>query len=82
MISKKLREAVKLSPMKSYQIAHAANLHPSTLSRIVCGIERVRNGDPRVLQVGNVLGLRPEECFQSESKRPAEPAGLLTGTAG
>lgn len=55
MVSKELQAAVKLSDMKSYEIAHAANLHPSTLSRIVCGIEKVKNGDRRVLKVAAVL---------------------------
>jgi len=66
MISGKLKEAVKLSSMKSYEIAHAANLHPSTLSRIMCGIERVKDGDPRVLRVCQVLGLKPEDCLEGE----------------
>ena len=66
MISRKLREAVILSEMKSYQIAHAANLHPSTLSRIICGIEKVKKGDPRVISIGRVLGIPAEDCFQNK----------------
>lgn len=63
MVSQKLKRAVKLSTLKSYQIAHLANLHPSTLSRIICGIEIVKDGDPRVLAIGKVLGLTKQECF-------------------
>ena len=68
MITKKLRDAVKLSEKKSYEIAHKAGLHPSTLSRIICGIERVKSGDLRVIQIGRVLGLSEKECFAKSDK--------------
>jgi len=62
-ISKDFVVAVKLSDKKGYQIAHEAGLHPATLSKLVCGIEKVRPGDSRVLAVARVLGLRGEDCF-------------------
>ena len=65
MISRKFIEVVKLSTLKSYQIAQKAGIHPSTLSRIVCGIEKVEENDERVLKVASVLKLRPEECFEN-----------------
>jgi hypothetical protein len=64
MISKKLVEAVKLSDWRAYRIAHKAGLHPSTLSRILNGIEEVEFGDPRILRLAKVLGLNPDECFE------------------
>jgi len=64
MISRKLRETIKLSNMKAYEIAHQAQIHPSTLSRILNGIENVRFGDSRVLRIAKVLGLKPYECFE------------------
>jgi transcriptional regulator with XRE-family HTH domain len=64
MISRRLREAVKLSDLRAYQIAHKASMHPSTLSRILNGIEDTQPGDPRVLQIGKVLGLQPKDCFE------------------
>ncbi len=64
MVSKNLREAVKLSDMRAYQIAHRAGMHYTQLSRILNGIDEVRFGDPRVLRVGKVLGLNKEECFE------------------
>jgi hypothetical protein len=67
VISKKLIESVKLSSLKSYEIAHKAEIHPSTLSKILNGIENVRDADPRVLRIGSVLGLRPGECFEKVS---------------
>ena len=64
MVSRKLVEAIKLSNMKSYEIAHQAEMHPSTLSRILNGIEDVRPGDQRVLRIAKVLDVRIEECFE------------------
>ena len=65
MISKKFINAVKLSTWKSYQIAHKAGIHPSTLSRILCGIELVEENDERVLKIASVLKLDPSECFEN-----------------
>jgi len=64
MISHKLRAAIKLNPIPAYKIAHAAGLNPTTLSKLICGISKVRPGDPRVLKVGKILGLSPEQCFE------------------
>ncbi len=64
MVSRKLIETVKLSDSKAYEIAHKAEIHPSTLSKILNGIEDVRKGDPRVLRIAKVLSLRPDECFE------------------
>ena len=63
MVSEKFKAAIKLHSLKAYQIAHKAGLHPSTLSKILNGIERVAPNDPRVLRVAKVLGLMLEECF-------------------
>lgn len=71
MISKLFRTAVKISEMRAYQIAHKAGLHPSTLSQIICGIEKVKDGDSRVLKIGKVLGLKPEECFENSGEKAA-----------
>jgi transcriptional regulator with XRE-family HTH domain len=65
MVSRKLVEAVKLNRRKGYEIAQAANIHPSTLSKILNGIERVRPGDRRVLALGQVLGMKDTELFES-----------------
>ena len=66
MVSKELRNAVKVSDLRSYQIAHEADLNPSTLSRIINNIESVKPGDPRVLRIARVVGLLPEKCFVSQ----------------
>lgn len=64
MVSQKLKVAIKLADEPSYKIAHRAGINPSTLSKLVCGITKVQPGDSRVLKVGEVLGLKPEECFE------------------
>jgi hypothetical protein len=68
MLSNEFITAVKLDSRRSYQIAHSANLHPSTLSQIINGISLVKPGDPRVLAVAKVLGLSPEECFDVQDE--------------
>lgn len=63
-VSRKLFEKVKLSSFREYEIAHSAGIHPSTMSRLICGIEKIRLGDKRVLAIGHVLGLSKAECFE------------------
>lgn len=67
-VSKAFIAAVKLSDQRSYKLAMIAGLNPSTLSKIICGIERVKPNDPRVLAVGRILGLKPDECFEKGEK--------------
>ena len=65
MLSEEFIIAVKLDGRRSYQIAHSAKLHPSTLSQIINRISLVKPGDPRVLAVARVLGLPPDACFEN-----------------
>jgi hypothetical protein len=65
MVSQKFIEAVKLNQRRAYQIAHLAGLPPTTLSKIINGIDRVKPGDHRVLAVGKVLGLKEDELFDA-----------------
>lgn len=64
VVSNKLKVAVKLSDKRAYQIAHEAGVDPSTVSKLICGIVKPKNNDHRVISVGKVLGLKPEECFE------------------
>ena len=66
MVSEKFRATIKLGPVPAYRIAQQAQLNPATLSKLMCGIEKVKPQDPRVLKVAAVIGLRPEECFEDE----------------
>ena len=64
MLSKKFIAALKLGPKRAYEIAQEAGIHPSTLSKLLCGIERVKENDSRVIRVGKVLGIPEKECFE------------------
>ncbi len=66
MVSKRLRDAIRLSDRRAYIIAHEAGVHPSTLSRLINGIERVQPGDERVVKIGRVVGVPAKECFKNE----------------
>ena len=66
MVSRKFKDAIKLDDRPQYKIAWEAGINPTTLTQIVTGYIRPRNGDPRVIKVGELLGLRPEECFISK----------------
>ena len=66
MVSEKLRAAIKLGNIQAYKVAHKAGMDPSTLSKLICGIIKVKYGDTRVIKVGKVLGLLPDECFQKD----------------
>jgi hypothetical protein len=70
-LSREFLIAVKLADQPAYQIAIEAGLHPSTLSRLLNGAERVAPNDRRVVAVARVLGLRPEDCFSSPKEQPA-----------
>jgi len=68
MISQRLRNKAKLSNTRHYELAHEAGLHPSTFSRILNGIEKIKEKDPRVISIGKVLGISADECFKEELK--------------
>ena len=65
-VSQLFRNTVRLSNKRHYQIAHAAGLHPSTLSRLINGIEKIKKNDRRVLKIAAVLGLKTGDCFCDE----------------
>ena len=66
MISRQFLISLKLHNRPAYKIAQEAGLNPTTLSKLVRGIDPVRPGDPRLVAVGKILGLSPEECFVQE----------------
>ena len=63
MVSHKLVSAIKLGSEPAYRIAQKAGISPSTLSQLICGIVKVKPQDPRIIAVGNVVGLSAEDCF-------------------
>jgi len=66
-ISQKLVATVRLSQLRQYKIATRANLTSSALSRLLCGIDKIKDNDPRIIRVGQVLGIPPQDCFDAES---------------
>ena len=66
-VSNKLRVRVKMNNIPAYRIAQLAGMDPSTLSKIICGISRIKPNDPRVLKVGEILGLTANECFRENA---------------
>lgn len=63
MVSKRFKTAVKLDSRPQFRLAWDAGINPTTLSQIVTGYIRPKHGDPRVIRVGALLGLSPDECF-------------------
>ena len=68
MLSEKFVAAVKLGPKRAYEVAQEAGIHPSTLSKLMCGIERAKTNDKRIIAVAKVLGITAEDCFQEEEE--------------
>lgn len=64
MVSKKLKDAVQTDRRKDYVIAATAGLHPSMLSQLINNILTVKDGDERVIRIGEVIGVGPEDCFE------------------
>ncbi|MBI2789567.1 MAG: hypothetical protein HYX59_12885 [Elusimicrobia bacterium] len=63
-LSRKLLVALKAGARPMYKVAHEAGLHPSTLSKLVSGIEPVRENDERVLRIGKALRLPIKDLFE------------------
>ena len=69
VMSEKLRAAIKLSRQRNYEIALAAELDPTTLSKWLNGIARLRPNDPRLARLADVMGLSVSECVMEDEER-------------
>jgi len=56
---------LKLHSEPAYRIAQQAGVNPTTLSKLINGAEPVRPADDRILRVAKILGLEPDEVFDS-----------------
>ena len=65
-ISDKLRFAVKTSNERQYSLAHQIEITPSQLSSWLNGIVDPRVGDPRIVALGRLVGVRADECFRGD----------------
>ncbi len=68
MISHKLYNALKTSKTPNYKIAQAAGVHPNWISKAIHNAIKVRHGDPRLIKIGEILGLKPQEIFEAENE--------------
>ena len=75
MLSTQFRTRLVFSGEPAYRIAIRAGVHPSTLSKILHGAERVRPDDPRVIRVGKEIGLSATECFSEGESGSAGQIG-------
>lgn len=67
-LSKQFLIQLKFNRLPAYRIAQNAGVNPNTLSRLINGIEPVKSKDPRIIAVGEIIGLSASECFSdSES---------------
>ena len=64
MLTKEFKDTLKLDKRPQYKIAWEAGIHPVTLTQITTGYIRPKNGDPRVIRVGKIIGLKANECFK------------------
>lgn len=64
LVSQKFITAIKLSPEPAYKIAWKAGVNPTMLSKLINGIERPKPNDQRIINVGRILGIPENECFQ------------------
>lgn len=62
-ISRDFRIALKMSDTPQYKTAIAAGLNPATLSKLLHGAAPLQPDDPRIIRVGELLGLTPDQCF-------------------
>jgi len=69
MLSKKFKIAVKLDSRPQYRLAQLAKVNPTTLSQFLTGYVRPKRNDSRVLRIGKLLGLSPDDCFEQPVKR-------------
>ena len=73
VVSETLKVAIikrRAPGVRQYQLARQAEINPSVLSAILNGIVDARPGDQRVIRLGQVLGLRPAQCFETNGESP------------
>lgn len=63
MLTRVFIERLKLWHEPQYKVAIQAEVHPGLLSKWVIGAQQAKNGDPRLIRIGQILGLKPEEVF-------------------
>jgi DNA-binding phage protein len=67
MVSTSFKIAVKLADRPAWKIAREAGISATDLYKFCSGATIARPGNPKVLKVGEILGLTPEQCFEDFS---------------
>jgi transcriptional regulator with XRE-family HTH domain len=65
MISKRLRDRVRILRLKQRELARFAGTSRSTIAGWWSGTTIARDGDPRIVKIGAAVDLAPSECFES-----------------
>jgi transcriptional regulator with XRE-family HTH domain len=65
-VSRHLRSAVKLAPVRQYRLARQIGVCSSTLSGWLNGISEVQPDDPRVLKLAGLLNVPAVDAFSTE----------------
>ncbi len=68
-VSQEFLIRLKLNELPAYKIAQRAGVNPSKLSKLINGIDRVRPRDPRIIAVGEIMGLAESECFEGTEEK-------------
>jgi hypothetical protein len=63
MLSDRLITAVRQSNVPNYRLAREVQLHPVTLSDLLRRARGAEQGDPRIVNLGRLLNVAPDECF-------------------
>jgi len=63
MISERLKHAIRNAGRPQWQIARAVGMHPVTLSNLMTGSRDAGLGDPRIIALGRLVDVSPDECF-------------------
>lgn len=68
-VSREFKARLKLADQPAYKIANLAGVNPTTLSKLVNGIEPVKPNDDRIGRVAALLGLKSSEAFEVVSEK-------------
>lgn len=66
-VSREFRARLKLADQPAYKLANRAGVNPTTLSKLINGIEPVKQNDERIGRLAAVLGMSAEEAFTEVS---------------
>jgi len=63
MLSKKFKKTLRECGVAQYKISIQAGVNPNLLSKWMLGIQKVRDGDKRIIKIGKILKLKKDEIF-------------------